>query len=227
MLSQVSDVKRSTRRDQAESTRRGIVRAAHEEFLARGYHGATMAAIARRAGVAVQTVYFVFHTKAQLVSAVIDAAVLGPDPTIPQASDWWAAMQAADTEEDALTHFARGVGPLLARAAHVSQIARDAALADDEVKALLSQHDRLQLDGYRQVVDILAGKGELRHGLTPETAVDLLLTFCGDSVYVELRINRGWSHDQVMDWLVASLPLLFLADGSAEGVRDPVRGPRP
>jgi AcrR family transcriptional regulator len=223
MLSLVSTVKRSSRRDQAESTRRGIVGAAHEEFLARGYHGATMAAIARRAGVAVQTVYFVFHTKAQLMSAVIDAAVLGPDPTIPQVSDWWAAMQAANTAADALTHFVRGVGPLLARAAPVSQIARDAALADDEVKAVLSQHDRLQLEGYRQVVDILASKGELLHGLTPETVVDLLLTFCGDGVYVELRIHRGWPHDQVVDWLVATLPLLLLADGTAEGVR----GPRP
>jgi hypothetical protein len=29
----------------------------------------------------------------------------------------------------------------------VSQIARDAALADAEVQAVLSQHDRLQLDG--------------------------------------------------------------------------------
>jgi hypothetical protein len=56
--------------------------------------------------------------------------------------------------------------------------------------------------------------GQLDHGLTPETAVDLLLTFCGDGVYVELRINRGWSHDQVMDWLVATLPLLLLADGA-------------
>ena len=43
-----------------------------------------MAAIAQRAGVAVQTVYFVFHTKAELLSRVIDAAVLGPDPNPPE-----------------------------------------------------------------------------------------------------------------------------------------------
>ena len=90
--------KTSTRRDRALQTRRKILNAAHEEFLERGYHGATIASIARRAGVANQTVYFVFHTKAELVSAVIDDAVLGPEePILPERSAWWTDMQAAPT----------------------------------------------------------------------------------------------------------------------------------
>lgn len=72
-------VKGPTRKERSERTRRAIVQAATDEFRASGYHGTTMAAIARRAGVAVQTVYFVFHTKPLLLTATIDQAVMGDE----------------------------------------------------------------------------------------------------------------------------------------------------
>ena len=75
----MADVK-SSRREKAAQTRARIVEAAHAEFLDNGFHGATIASVARRAGVATQTVYFVFHTKAELISAVIDAMVMAPVP---------------------------------------------------------------------------------------------------------------------------------------------------
>ena len=53
--------------------------AAHAEFTERGYHDTTMAAIAERAGVAVQTVYLGFRTKSGLLEEVVGNAVLGRD----------------------------------------------------------------------------------------------------------------------------------------------------
>lgn len=212
MLVVVAQVKGVKRRDKAELTRRRLIHAAHEEFLDNGYHGATMAAIAHRAGVASQTVYFVFHTKAELISAVIDAGVMGEDPpTIPQHTDWWAAMHAAPSADLALRHFVRGAGPLLARAAGISEILRAAALDDPEVRVIHDRHDRLQVAGYRQVIDLLMSKGSLRPGITPETATDLLLALCGDSIYVQLTSERGWTHDQVIDWMADATPRLLLA----------------
>jgi AcrR family transcriptional regulator len=64
------------------------VDAAGTEFRAHGYHGMTMAAIAKRAEVAVQTVYFVFNTKLSLLAA-IDHAVMGADELPPQGTPWW------------------------------------------------------------------------------------------------------------------------------------------
>ena len=60
----MSDVKRprSKRREKAAATRERMLRAAIEVFAEQGYGGARMADIAARAGVAVQTLYFVFHT---------------------------------------------------------------------------------------------------------------------------------------------------------------------
>src|SRR3954452_11409872 len=95
MTDRVKSTTRAAQRERSRQTRGKIVRAADEEFRAAGYQGATMAAIARRAGVAEQTVYFVFHTKAELLSTVIDAAVLGPeDPVAPEEAQWYQAMEA-------------------------------------------------------------------------------------------------------------------------------------
>jgi hypothetical protein len=163
--------------------------------------------------VAVQTVYFVFHTKAELISAVIDDAVAGTDePTPPQSADWWATMVAAPSAGEALRTFIRGAAPLYARAAGVAEVLRAAALTDDEVRAVWRRHDRLHHGGYRQVVDILASKGQLRTGLTPETATDVLLTFYADTSYVLLTEERGWTHDAVVDWACRALPSLLMEE---------------
>src|SRR6476661_3310815 len=57
----------SARRERAKRTRLRIAAAAAELFASLGYSGTTVEAVAKRAGVAVQTVYFVFHTKPQLL----------------------------------------------------------------------------------------------------------------------------------------------------------------
>ena len=207
----MSNVKPSPRRVRATRTRRAILDAAHAEFLERGYHGATIASIAKRGGVAPQTVYFVFHTKAELVSAVIDDRVLGPDePEDPEESAWWRAMAGAPTSRAVLERFIRGAAPILARAAPVSEVVRAAAAADDEVRAIHERHDSRQRAGYRRVVELAAARGVLGPGLTIETATDVLLTLCGDGVWVQLTADRGWTADQVVDWLVTAVPASLL-----------------
>lgn len=38
-----------------------------------------------------------------------------------------------------------------------------------------------------------------------------LLTVLSDSTYLQLTTERGWSHDQCIDWMCEVLPLLLLA----------------
>jgi len=215
MIRGVGEVKTASRRERARQTRIKIVRAAHEEFLEHGYHGATIAAIARRAGVATQTVYFVFHTKAELIGAAIDTAVLGEDdPTDPEHTDWWVAMLAAPTGAEALEHFVRGAGSLYSRAAGISEILRAAALTDPDVHAIWRHHDQQQVAAFRRVIETLTTKGPLRSGLDPAAATDILLTVYGDSTYLLLTTDRGWTHNQVIDWACQALPALLLESGS-------------
>ena len=60
-----------------------MLEAAYELFCSDGYRATTMEAIAERAGVAVQTLYFTFHTKDELFQAVHDHTVLGDDIVPP------------------------------------------------------------------------------------------------------------------------------------------------
>ncbi len=214
MSDESQPVKGGSRRDKAAATRRRILRAAHDAFVENGYHGTTIAAVAQRAGVAAQTVYFTFHTKSALISAVIDQAVLGEDePTIPQATPWWAAMAAAPTADEALRIFIRGAGLLFERASRISEILRAAALTDDEVRRTYEHHEALRRTGFREVVDLLATKGRLRSGLDAEGATDVLLTLLSDATYDAFTSERGWSHERVVEWMAGVLPGGLLEGG--------------
>lgn len=205
----VRDVKPG--RKKSELTRRKILRAAHHEFLASGYAGATVAAIAKRAGVAVQTVYFVFHTKADLISGVIDLAVMGEDePIVPQEAGWWAEMTAKPDAAETLRIFVRGAAPLFERAAAISEVLRTAALTDPELRRTHERHEALRRAGFAEVIGLLISKRGLREGLEPEQAIDVFLTVCGDAVWHQLRGERGWSAEQVADWMCSALPALLL-----------------
>lgn len=198
-------------RQRSEATRRKITAAAHVEFIEKGYHGATIGSIAKRAGVALQTVYFVFRNKTALMSAVIDNAVLGDeDPTIPNQSRWWAAAFEEPDAAESLRIFIRGAGPLFARAAAISEILRAAALTDAEVEATYAHHERLRLEGFREVIEMVASKGSLRRNLDIATATDIFLTIYGDSTYYLMTTERGWSHERFVDWLCEALPVLLL-----------------
>jgi AcrR family transcriptional regulator len=203
---------KQTRREQAKATRRKIIEAATDEFRERGYHGATIASIATRAGVASQTVYFVFHTKAELISAAIDYAVIGgDDPSgVPQESSWWTAMEQQRSAVGALRAFVNGVGPLFERASALSEILRGAALTDAELWQTHQNHENLRREGFSQVIAILTAKGNLRSGLDHVAATDVLMTVLSDATYYQYTIERGWSHERCMAWMSETLPRLLL-----------------
>ena len=69
---------RSTKRAEGVAqTRRDILATAGVLFREHGYGGVSMPTIATEAGVAVETIYRAFGSKAGLFSAVVDAAVAG------------------------------------------------------------------------------------------------------------------------------------------------------
>ena len=62
---------------------------------------------------AVQTVYFVFHTKAALLARAIDFAVMGKEtPRPPEEQPWYRAMHDAPGIDEALRHLVTGVGEI-------------------------------------------------------------------------------------------------------------------
>src|SRR6187397_50721 len=122
------------RRARAQATQWRIVKAAFALFCEHGYAGTTMANIAEAAGVAVQTVYFTFHTKAAVLSRAYDFAVSGEgDPVVPWEQPWYREMVAAESVVEALDRLVDGVGEITRRLTPLYVVAWGAAASDPEV----------------------------------------------------------------------------------------------
>jgi AcrR family transcriptional regulator len=198
--------RRPTRRDRARATRLRITKEAYSLFCERGYSGTTMVDIAEAAGVAVQTVYLVFHTKSELLSRTYDFAVLGEDePSPPEMQPWYAQMTAEPDVTDALRHAVSGIGTILARATPLDTVVRASAASDPDAARIRARHEGWRADGYRAMLEVLRMKSPLRDGVSPERATHLLLMYVGMDVYRVLVHDFGWSHDDWMDWTVATV----------------------
>jgi AcrR family transcriptional regulator len=199
-----------SRRDRAQRTRIRIIRAAHQVFVAGGYTGASMAEIAKAAGVAVQTVYFTFHTKGELLSACYDTAVLGEvEPVPPRQQPWYADMLAARSGTLALRAFAEGNSTIVQRVGLLDDVVRS-ALHEPDAVAVRAHHERLRRVGYADVVDHLRARFGLGRGLDDTTATDLLLAFGSTSLYRSLVLDDGWEHDRYVAWLAETLAVQLL-----------------
>jgi AcrR family transcriptional regulator len=202
---------RPSRRDRARATRLRMIHAAQRVFIARGYAGARMIDIATEAGVAVQTVYFTFHTKAELLQACYELAVLGEDdPRPPAAQPWHTAMLGARDGRAAIRRFAEGNSAIAARVALLDDVVRSAAHEPDAIQ-VRDHNEQLRRDGYRRIVGHLAGRFGLPAHLDPEDAVDILLTLAGPATYRALVADYGWPHDHFVDWLTTTLSQQLLA----------------
>lgn len=198
-----SDPTTLSRRDRAKATQRRIVQAAYQLFCEQGYVGTTMAQIAEAAGVAVQSVYFTFHSKPTLLSRAYDFAVMGSEPQDPEQQAFYLAMRTEPDAARALRHFVTGVGEITRRVTPLALAAQVAADGDPDTARVLAVHDRMQADAFREVVNLLGAKAPLLPG--PERATDLLLVYTGTDAYHVLVEGRGWSHDEWIEWSVTAL----------------------
>ena len=165
-----------------------------------------MADVAAGAGVAVQTVYFTFHTKAELLAGAYEFAVLGEDdPKPPPMQPWYAAAEAEPDAHMALRVLAPGVAEIVTRAAPLETVVRATAASDPEAAAVWDYHERLRADGYRGMVELLAAKAPLAHGLTTERATDLFLLYLGPHPYRGLVVDHGWTVNDWLDWTIEAL----------------------
>jgi AcrR family transcriptional regulator len=221
MATPMTAVKRSvakpTRRDRARATRLRITKAAYSLFCERGYTGTTMADVAEAAGVAVQTVYLVFHTKSELLSRTYDFAVLGEEePLPPELQPWNAEMRSETDVTRALRHAVVGIGTILARATPLDTVVRASAGSDPDAARVRAMHERWRADGYRAMLEVLRAKSGLREGVSQERATQLLLLYVGMDVYRVLVLDFGWSHDDWVDWTVATVSEQVFASSRSE-----------
>lgn len=194
-----------SRRQRAADTRRRMLDAAIACFTTAGYAGTTMAAIAEQAGVAVQTLYFTFHTKAQLLQETLDRAVLGDGvPVPPPQTSWYKAMQEQDAVRPALENLVGGVTQIMKRVAPLRPVF-EAAVAEPGVAEVWANAERLRLEGYRAIIELLATKQPLAAGHTRDSATDVLFVLLGPDTFRAFTHGRGWPLEQWQAWVTTTL----------------------
>ncbi|HEV2121518.1 MAG TPA: helix-turn-helix domain-containing protein, partial [Chloroflexota bacterium] len=153
-----------SRRARAERTRARILDASYRLFSARGYEATTMQQVAEEAGVAVQTVYLAFRTKAQLLAQVESRVILGGEPVERWREQPWARELREERDPRRLLALLVSVTTdILGRIAAFVQAVGGALPSD---AATVAERDRGRDEFFGVVVDRLDALGALRPGLT-------------------------------------------------------------
>lgn len=194
------------RQAKARATRRAVLTAAKARFVADGYGGATIQAIADEADVAVQTVYAVFGNKRSILAELVDVSIAGDDAEIAvNARDWMRPVWEAPTAEDRLRAYAAAVRRIMDGAGDVFAVLAAAAAADPDVAELAEAAEQRRRNGASSVVDSVRSVGELRPGLTVVQAVDVLSLLNSPAVFAHLVRRAGWSLDRYERWLADTM----------------------
>ena len=194
------------RQAKARATRRAVLTAAKARFVADGYGGATIQAIADEADVAVQTVYAVFGNKRSILAELVDVSIAGDDAEIAvNARDWMRPVWEAPTAEDRLRAYAAAVRRIMDGAGDVFAVLAAAAAADPDVAELAEAAEQRRRTGASSVVDSVRSVGELRPGLTVVQAVDVLSLLNSPAVFAHLVRRAGWSLDWYERWLADTM----------------------
>jgi AcrR family transcriptional regulator len=200
---------------QAATTRRAILVAARDLFTTEGY-GVTVAEVAQRAGVAVDTVYASVGRKPDLVLAVIDMVLGTADqPVAAEARDYVQRIRSAHTAEEKLTIYARALGGLLPSVAPLQEALRQAGRGDAACARAWSGLVSRRAGNMLLLARDLRTTGQLRADLDDQQVADVIWA-TNSAEYFLLLAQRGWTPEQFGDHL-ADLWVRVLLDPRASG----------
>jgi AcrR family transcriptional regulator len=216
MVPMAREVKRRTyaagrRQAQSAETRQGIVEAARELMLERGYRATTIVAIADRAAVNVDTVYELVGRKAVLLRELIEQAISGTDrAVVAEERDHVKALLAEPDPAKKLAIYARAVRQTQQRMAPLFLALRDASSTEPEAYQVWQDISNRRATNMRKLARDLRDANGLRAGLSIDEAADVLWATNSSELYVLLTVERGWSTQHFERWLADTWCRLLL-----------------
>jgi AcrR family transcriptional regulator len=183
-------------------------------LVEKGYAGTTMAAIARAAGVSVETVYKGFGSKIELVGQILDHVVVGDDEPISliDRADFSGALHAGGGAQvlaafcAASCRILERIGPL------IGTLFVAARAGEPELRTLTDEVGRRRLADFVRVVEAVAATGDLHPDLDVTEAAQTLWTIGSPELYLQFRDDLGWTLEHYQAWLTRSTRALLLAD---------------
>ncbi len=186
---------RSARRaGTAISTRHAILAAARELFISNGFASTTVAEIARRAGVNVDTLYAVVGRKPAILRELVETGISGQDHSVPaEDRDYVRAIRAAPAAGDKIDRYAAAVADMGPRTAPIFRALGDAATTDPQCAALYAEITQRRANNMRLFAADLRGTGELRTDILDDEVADIVWAMNSHEYYLLLVDQRGWT----------------------------------
>ena len=190
----------SRRVEQARETRELIAQAAHDLFVADGYGRTTIAAVARAAGVATETVYAKFGTKTNLLRHAWFVNFRGDDADIPlyDRPEMQTILAIPDLADRTRAH-AAFVAANNQRSAPLLHAIEGAAATEPGAASMLAEFAERRLDVASRYVAAAAATGQL--AISEPDARDILYGTMDGALWMRLVVQRGWTPEQYTRWL--------------------------
>ena len=184
------------RKEQAAATKQRILDAGRELFLARGFDGTTIEAIAKQAGVAAPTVYATLGSKSGIVAELLNRARFGEGHR--------ELVGKALAETDARARL--GLIAEIARRVYDGEraemdLVRSVSGVSAELAEMERQHETARFENQSAMVDLLVTSPDRKPDLDVDTIRDVLWALTGRDSYRMLVIKRGWPSDRYATWL--------------------------
>lgn len=205
---------RATRQQQAgietrRETRRLVLVAAADEFAERGYRGATVERIAKRANVAVPTLYAAWRSKQALLRAVMSQAVTGRDDgfeTGPDPAELLNGPVPGPTVDptEFITQVAASYRAIAERSAVGWRTYRDAAAVDPKIDTDWTHIQANRRATFRAVLTY-APADSWRTGLSLDDVIDTIWAIASPETHELFVQRRGWDYDRYQYWVASTL----------------------
>jgi AcrR family transcriptional regulator len=201
----------AVRDEQAARTRTRILDAASDLFLERGYARTTITDIAERAGVARDTVYAVFGSKARVLTALIDLRLV-PDGSVASARERPEALAVRDEidQRKQIELFASFIAGISTQLRPVFEILRTASAVEPDMANVFQEMDRYRMMNMQTYAKWIAARGPLR--VSTRRAGEIIWTLASPDVGRMLCDELGWTQTQHARWLSDTLARTLLPD---------------
>lgn len=194
------------RAEQAARTSADIVAAATKLFTRQGWGQTTMTKVAAEAGVAVETVYQRFKSKADLLRAAVDATIGGIGEAQPlQQQQRFTRLGHGDRPER-LAALALLATDINARTHALFEAWRQAAGADEAIASELFEYETRRRSDAAAALALVCGSS------ADERTVDAVWAVLSADVYGRLVRGRAWSTSRYTAFVQTIVGALLAGD---------------
>ena len=194
------------RRLQAAQTRAVVLDAAARLFGELGWADTNMRAVAKAAGVSMETVYSGFGSKGELLAAVMDVAVVGDDLPIPLAQRDAALVLRTGTRDERVAKAAAMSVAISSRTCELVQALTQGSATDDSLAQRLAALDERRRGEIADYFEHVASRAPT------VLELDEVWLLTSAEVFHLLVHRSGWTREQHEQWLADSLLRVIAAE---------------